>query len=66
MDEKTDEGVFQRFGHMKRMENDRIAKKVYVGECAGSLSVGKLTDTVKGCLEKRFGCQVSNKNGGGL
>ena len=25
---------------MERMERDRIAKRVYVGECAGSRSVG--------------------------
>ena len=39
------------------MENDRIAKKVYVGEGAGSCSMSKLQkrciDTVKGCLKKR-------------
>ena len=42
---------------MEKMENDRITKRVYVGECAGSRSVGKLrkrwTDTVKDCLKKR-------------
>ena len=39
------------------MENDRIAKRVYVGECAGSCSVGspwkRWLDTVKECLKKR-------------
>ena len=39
------------------MERDRIAKKFYVGECAGSRSVGRprkrWIDTVKGCLKKR-------------
>ena len=39
------------------MENDRIAKRVYVGECAGSHSVGMLRkrwiDTVKDWLKKR-------------
>ena len=39
------------------MERDRIAKRVYVGECAGSRSVGRLwkrwIDTVKECLKKR-------------
>ena len=42
---------------MERMEKERIAKKVYVGECAGSCSVGMLReiwiDTVKDCLRKR-------------
>ena len=39
------------------MENDRIAKRVYVGGCAGSLSVGRprkgWIDTVEECLRKR-------------
>ena len=43
--------------NMERMENDRIAKRAYVGECAGSRSVGRLLkrciDTVKDCLKKR-------------
>ena len=42
---------------MERMENDSIAKRVYVGECAGSRSVGRpwkrWIDTVKDCLKKR-------------
>ena len=39
------------------MENDRIVKRVYVGECAGSRSVGRLQkrwmDSMKECLRKR-------------
>ena len=35
--EKSDVGVFRWFGHVERMENDRITKRVYVEECAGSL-----------------------------
>ena len=42
MDEKIDEGVLRWFGHMERIENNRIAKRVYVGECTGSRSVGRL------------------------
>ena len=38
---KIDEGVLRCFGHVERMQNDRIAKRVYVGECAGSRSVGR-------------------------
>ena len=41
---------------MERMERDRIAKGVYVGECAGNRSVGipqkRWIDTVKECLRK--------------
>ena len=47
------------------MENDRIAKRVYVGECAGNRSVGRpwkrWTDTVKDCLKK--GVWMSGKQG---
>ena len=39
------------------MENDRIPKRVYVGECVGSRSVGRprkrWIDTVRDCLRKR-------------
>ena len=31
LDERIDEGVLQWFGHVERMEWDRIAKRVYVG-----------------------------------
>ena len=56
-DERIDEGVLQWFGHVERMKKDRIAKRVYVGVCAGSCSVGRprkrWNDTVKECLKKR-------------
>ena len=52
--EKIDEGVLRWFGHRERMENDRIPKRVYVGECADSQSVGVLRkrwiDKAKDCL----------------
>ena len=42
---------------MERMDYDGIAKRVYVGECAGSHSVVRLlkrwTDTMKDCLNER-------------
>ena len=55
---------------MEKIEKERIAKRVYEGECAGSRSVGRplkrWTDTIKGCLKKkRFGCQASKENGAG-
>ena len=40
-DEKTDEGVFRWLGRGERMENNRIAKRVYVVKCAGSFLVGR-------------------------
>ena len=52
------------------MERDRIAKRVYIGERAGSRSVGRpwkrWTDTMRECLKKMVGCQASKENGGGL
>ena len=57
MVEKIDEGVLRWFGYVERMESNRIVRRVYVGECAGSRSVGrprkKWIDTVKNCLRKR-------------
>ena len=36
---KKIDGVLRWFGNVETMENDRIAKRVYVGVCAGSRSV---------------------------
>ena len=56
LDERI-EVILLWFGHVERMERDRIAKRVYVGVCAGSRSVGRprkrWIDTVKECLKKR-------------
>ena len=56
--EKVDEGVFRWFGHVEKMENDRIAKRVYVGECVGSPSMGmprkRWVDTVKDCCRGSY------------
>ena len=41
MDERIGEGVLQCFGHVERMENSKIAKRLYVGDWAGSHSVGR-------------------------
>ena len=38
LDERIDEDVLWLFSHMER---DRIAKREYIGECAGSCSVGR-------------------------
>ena len=49
--------AFYGGSHVKRMEKDRIAKRVCLGECTGSCSVGRpwkrWIDTVKKCLRKR-------------
>ena len=51
LDERIDEGVLRWFFHVERIERDRIAKRVYVGECASSRSVvrprKRWIDTVK-------------------
>ena len=57
IDERIDEDVLWWFSHMERMENDLIAKRFYVGECADSCSVGRLgkrwIDTLNDYLRKR-------------
>ena len=64
LDERIDEGVLRWFGHVERMERDRIAKRVYIGECVGSRSLDRprkrWIHTVK---EKRYGCQAGKENG---
>ena len=64
---------FGGFGHVERMERDRIVKRVYIGKCAGSRSVGRprkrWIDTVKDYLKKRqFDVRQARigVNGGGL
>ena len=68
VDKRIDEGVLRWFVHVERMENDRIAKRLYVGECAGSRIVGLLQKwmvTVKDCFKKKiFGFQTSKENVG--
>ena len=38
-DERIEEGVLRWFGHVESMEKERIAKRAYVGDCAGSRSL---------------------------
>ena len=55
LDERNDEDVLRCFGHVERIERDTIAKRVYIGVCAGSNSVSRprkrWIDTVKECLK---------------
>ena len=66
--ERTDEGGLRLFGHVERVERDKISKRVYVVECAGSRSVGKprkrLIYTEKERLKKR-GLEIRKENGPG-
>ena len=41
VDKRIDAGVLRWFGHVERIENDRVAKRVYLGEYAGIRSVGR-------------------------
>ena len=69
LDERIEEGVLRWFGHVERIENDRITKRVYTGECTGSRLLGRRplkvwVDTVKDYLKKKsFRCQESKVNG---
>ena len=57
VNEKIDDSVLRWFGHVESRENDRFAKRIYVGECAGNHSVSRprkrWVDTVKDYLRKR-------------
>ena len=57
LDESIGEGVLRWFGHVERMERNTFAKRVYVGECVGSRSLGRprkrWINSVKECLKKR-------------
>ena len=56
VDERIDEGVLRWFDHREKMENDMLAKRVIVGECVGSRSVGRprkrWINALKDCLRK--------------
>ena len=66
VNEKINEYVLQWSGHMERMENDKIPKRVYVGECADSHLVGqpqkRWIDTMRDCLKKK-GSDVKQPRG---
>ena len=59
VDGRIDEGVLRWFDHVERMDRDRIAKRIYVGEFTGNRPVGRQRErwigTVKECLS-RVGC----------
>ena len=55
--ERIDEIVCCWFGHLEKMENDKIAKRVYMGVCIGSCLVGqpwkRWIDSVNRSLKKK-------------
>ena len=76
MDERIDDGVLRWFGYIEKMENDRIAKRVYVGGVKVSRSASRprkrWIDTTKDLRKKVWMtgkqgelCMIG-VNGGGL
>ena len=55
LDERIEKGVLKWFGYVERVERDKITKRVYLGECAGSRSVGR--------QRKRWNDTASGKQG---
>ena len=53
---RIEESILQCFSHIERMQYDKIAKRVYVGDSVGSHLVGQLqkrwTNSVTECLRK--------------
>jgi len=60
VDELIDESVLRWYGHVERMGDERIVKRVYDSECLGVRSVGRprkrWIDTVRECVRKRGLC----------
>ena len=58
LDERIEKVVLRWFSHLERMESDRIVKRVYVEERAGSHSLGRpwkrWINTVKNHLGKKW------------
>ena len=61
--EGIDESALRRVGHIERMRNDRIAKKVCVGECVGSRLVGRQRKRWIERVEKEKGVERSTLKG---
>ena len=41
VDERINEGILRWLCHVEEKESDRIAKRFYVGDCAGNRLVGR-------------------------
>ena len=53
IEKRIEEGLCQWFSHVERMENDRIARKVFVGECSGCRSMNRPRKSWNDGLKKR-------------
>ena len=63
MDKKTDEGILRWFSYVQKMENNRIDKKIYVGESAGSWSVDRPRNRWIDIVFKEREVWISGKQG---
>ena len=57
VNERISESILRWFGHLERMDESRLVKRVYRGECVGNKRRGrprtKWIKSVELCLEKR-------------
>ena len=56
-DERINESILRWFGHMERMDENRLVKRMYSGECVGKKPVGRpkkrWIELVRDCLKER-------------
>src|SRR5678815_1717427 len=57
VNERINECMLRWFGHVERMNDNRLVKRMYSGECVGNRPVGrpkkKWIESVKECLQER-------------
>src|SRR5678816_1261878 len=57
VNERINESMLRWFGHMERMNDSRLVKRMYSGECVGSRPAGrpkrKWIESVNECLKER-------------
>jgi hypothetical protein len=57
INERINESMLRWFGHVERMDGDRLVKRIYSSECVGNRPVGRpkkrWIDSVKECLVER-------------
>ena len=57
VNERINETILRWFGHLERMDESRLVKRMYNGECVGKRPVGRpkkrWIDSVKECLNER-------------
>src|SRR5678816_1591708 len=56
VNERINESTLRWFGHVERMNDSRLVKRMYNGECVGNRPAGrpkKWIESVKECLKER-------------